>query len=156
LRKPLSITSPDHAWALAIYLMLAGAITIIGNNTTSAIYRAAGENVADVWGTLVMVFAGSALISAITARRSRTPETNMLLEMWACWGLSANLFFFCWKIWERFGEAAQSSLTFGGIFAVGALLRALQIIHERMIIKKARAFPVKSDPVLADPREDNS
>jgi hypothetical protein len=55
---------------------------------------------------------------------------------------------------RHFGASALGTISFAAAFAVGQILRALQIKSEIGIIKIARQYQVKASPVLADPRDD--
>lgn len=154
-RKPLSITSPNHAVALANYffLGLSGVLLVIGSNA-NAMSRAMGEAIADIWGVTLAMSAFFAFFSALAARKARRPEYNLKMEMYACVGLTLNLAFFMVCIGVRFGVAGLTTLMFALAFGVGFAWRVFQIIQEQRLIKKARANPHESDPVMADPRNE--
>jgi hypothetical protein len=155
-RKPLSITSPDHAIALSCYFMLGffGFIFVAGGANSSSFPRAVGEAITDIWGTTVMLAGLGAFLAAVTIRKTSRPEHNLWVEMWFDWALFAGLGFFAAVTWVTYGAQAISLFIFGAIFSIGALLRAIQIIREQRILAMARAHARESDPVLADPRED--
>jgi len=154
-RKPLSITSPNHAVALANYffLGLSGALLVIGN-TPNAMSRAMGESIADVWGVTLSMGAFLAFFAALAAKKARRPEYNLKIEMYSCIGLTLNLTFFMVAVGARFGIAGITTLMFALAFAVGFGWRVFQIMSEQRLLKKARANPHESDPVMADPRNE--
>jgi hypothetical protein len=155
-KKPLSITSPNHAVALAVYFILglSGLLTALGPDGTGAMARSAGDNISDVWAVTLCMSSWLALGSALAAKRARKPEYNLKMEMWACIGLTVNLLAFIIAVSMRFGFAGITSLTFGAAFALGFGWRVVQIISERNLLKKARANPHESGPVMADPRNE--
>lgn len=158
MKKPLSITSPTHAVALANYCVLgfSGLLFIMnsGSSGPKLMERARGEMISDIWGASLMLFGFAAFAAAIAAKRSKMPEHNLRVEMWACSGLAINLGFFFSVLLESAGQAALTTLFFTLTFALGALFRAVQISVEQRLLKAARLHPVKSDAVLADPRDE--
>lgn len=155
-KKPLSITSPNHAVALAIYFVLglSGLLSVLSPTNTGAMARAAGENIADVWAVTLCMTSWLAFASALAAKKARKPEYNLKMEMWACIGLTINLLYFMLMVGIRFGSAGVTSLAFGAAFAIGFGWRALQIAGEQRLLRKARANPHESGPVMADPRNE--
>lgn len=153
MKKPLAITSPNHAVALANYffLGLSGVAMVIGNNP-NAMSRAMGEGIADIWGVTLAMSAFFAFFSALAARKARRPEYNLKMEMFACIGLTLNIAFFMIAVGTRFGISGLTTLMFALAFGVGFAWRVFQIAKEQTLIKKARANPHESDPVMADPR----
>lgn len=158
MKKPLSITSPDHAVALANYFILgfAGMLFVINKEAGGSrlIERVAGLGVADVWATTLMIFGFMAFVSALSARRARRPENSIRFEMYACIGLFLNLGFFTGIILAG-SASAITTMSFAATFAVGAGFRVVQIFVEQRRVKLARRHPVESDSVLADPREEH-
>lgn len=156
-RKPLSITSPTHGMALAGYFFLGflGVFAILTFHTTdNAIVKLMGNPMVDVWSVTLTISAFGCLISAVAAAKARRPENNLRLEAIFAFGLFLNLTYLCVMI-SSYGPRAILSIAAFGAFAVGALFRAIQILVERGKVKKARMNPSISDPVLADPREED-
>lgn len=157
MKKPLSITSPNHAVAVSLYAMLGltGLLGVANINRTSPVYSFMGPVMADVWFTTLMIFGFAAAIAAMGAKKARRPENALTYEMFACAGLVVNMAYFIYIVWTFF-PAGLASSTFATVFVFGFTLRAVQIWREQRIIKKARANPsVSDDPLLADPREDD-
>jgi hypothetical protein len=156
MKKPLSITSPAHAWALVIYMMLgfSGLGGVLNLNNESAVTKSMGEGVADVWSTTLMLIGFGLFAAAVAASRTMRPEVNLRVEMILCTALFFNLTFFLVKLLEVAQSRAFTTFVFTLIFILGAGGRAWQINHEMGLIKKARAHPTEADPVMGDPRDD--
>jgi len=156
MKKPLSITSPTHAWALVTYMMLgfSGLGGVLNLNKESAVTKAMGEGVADVWSTTLMLIGFGLFAAAVAASRAPRPEVNLKVEMILCVALAANLVFFLVKLVEVSQSRAFTTFVFALIFIIGSGGRAWQIYYEMGLIKKARAHPTEADPVMGDPRDD--
>lgn len=156
MKKPLSITSPNHAVALASYFMLGMAgLTYVLNKDSGVgklLVATNGHLVADIWSISLMAFGFAAFGSAVTAKFSPRPEHHLRLEMWACVALSIDLLHLVFLIVERSGPAG---ISFVVPFLLGAVFRAIQIFFEQRLLKRARQHPMKSDSVLADPRDEH-
>jgi hypothetical protein len=158
MKKPLSITSPDHAIALSMYFMLglSGLLGVLNLNKTSGAYEAMGDLMSDVFSTTLMIFGFVAFFSAMSAKKRRRPENSLTYEMYACAGIAVDLLYFLSIVFINFGSRGFSTGSFAMIFVVGSSWRFFQIISEQKAIKKARASQVTADEsLLADPREDH-
>jgi len=158
MKKPLAITSPDHAVALSLYFMLGltGLFGVLNFNRSSSIIEAMGPVVADVWSTTLMIAGFSAFMSALSAKRSRRPEWGLLYEALGCAGLTLNMGWFLAIVSINFGARGFTSASFAMIFLVGCGLRVWQIWREHRLLRKARCNPtVSDDQLLADPREEH-
>lgn len=156
MKKPLSITSPDHGIALAMYFMLGfGGLGLILNKTSGSAARMVstyGLMVTDIWAVTLMICGFTAFFAAVAAKYSPRPEHNLWAEMYACIGLFFNLGFFIHLVLTTIGVG---SIAFLLPFFIGSGFRALQIFLEQRLIRKARLHPRQSDPMLADPRDDD-
>lgn len=156
MKKPLSITSPNHSWALACYFMLGmGGLGYALNKSSSVAKTMVGEYgpvTTDIWAVSLMVFGFFAFGSAATARFSLRPEHHLWLEMWCCVVLALDLGILALLFATKIG---LPSISFILPFCLGAALRATQIFFEQRLLKRARRHPMKSDSVLADPREEH-
>ncbi len=154
--RPLSITSPNHAVALSVYgiIGLSGLLFVVKVTTDSVMHRAAGGAITDVWGTVLMIAGFAAFFSAQFAKRSSKPEHNLRVEMFADIALFVSLGYASVMIFKELGPAAITTGLWTIAFSLGTLLRAAQIFFEVRLLKKARAHPKTSAPVLADPREE--
>lgn len=157
MKKALSVTSPTHGMALAVYFFLGlfGLMGVLGLTQASAIAQAMGEGVGDIWSTTLMIVSFGCFSSAISAARARRPEHHLKVEMFFSLGLAANLGFLMYVVIESFGPKGIVSASLTSPFMIGALLRAGQIFLELRVIKKARAHPEVSEPVMADPRDEH-
>lgn len=156
MKKPLSITSPNHSWALVCYFMLgAGGFGYVVNKTSTIaglMVREHGALTTDIWAISLMVFGFCAFGSAATAKLSPRPEHHLWVEMWCCVVLALDLAFLVSLLAKELGLV---SISFVLPFFLGAAFRALQIFLEQRLLKRARLHPMKSDSVLADPREEH-
>lgn len=158
MKKPLSITSPDHAIALSMYFMLglSGLLGVLHLNRSSGVTQSMGEPMSDVFSTTLMIFGFVAFSSAMSAKKRRRPENSLTYEMYACAGIAVNLAYFLAIVFINFGPRGFQTGSFALIFVVGCTWRFFQIISEKKAIKKARASQVTSDEsILADPREEH-
>lgn len=157
MKKPLSITSPGHAWALVTYFMLgfSGLAGVLNLNKDSAITKAMGDGVADVWSTTLMLSAFGCFAAAVAASKASRPEVNLKTEMILNWALFFNLLYLFYMILLVSGLRGFTTLLFTLLFIVGSAFRAWQIKGELKLIKVARAHPTESDPVMGDPRDEH-
>lgn len=156
MKKALSVTSPDHAVALAAYFVLAlfGLVGVFHLTKSSSIFNAFPEGMADVWSTTLMISAGGSFLSALSAKRSRRPDDYLRMEMIFTLGLGVNLSYLMHVVSTSFGGSGFFTIAFAGAFALGSFARALQIYFDKRRVRKARANPkTESVPVLADPRD---
>lgn len=156
MKKPLSVTSPTHAVALAVYFILGllGLFYVLDFSSSSALAEAMGQ-FSDVWGTSLMVGGFGAFFSAIAAGRARLPESNLRLEMLFTASLSISMGLFTYLIVQSFGMMAITSVVQAIAFGLGTLFRSIQIFFEVRLIRLARAHPSESDPVMGDPRDEH-
>lgn len=157
MRKPLAITSPDHAAALSLYFIIgvSGLLIVLSKESGGGRIMAAmlGSGVADIWAVLLMVFGFGAFGAAVSARKASAPERSLRVEMWSCIGLFlALLLFFC-VIVASVGVSGLITGSFALAIGVGSGLRAFQIVREQRILREARKHPSPSDSMLADPRD---
>lgn len=157
MKKPLSITSPGHAWSLVTYFMLGltGLSGVLSLNKQSGVIAFMGEGVADVWSTTLMLAGWGAFASAIGAMKADRPEVNLKTEMLLCYALFFNLVFFFYVVLTSSGLKGLNTALFTLLFIVGSVFRAWQIKGELRLIKAARAHPSEADPVMGDPRDDD-
>lgn len=141
MKKPLSITSPTHAVALAVYFILGilGLFYTVGVTKSNALAAAVGQGLTDLWGASLMICGFGAFLSAIAAGRARAPEANLRLEMIFCIGLFLNMGLFMYIAYEAVGAMALGAIVQAGAFGVGSFFRALQIAVEQRMIKKAKS-----------------
>lgn len=154
MTKPLSVTSPTHAVALAVYFILGllGAFYVLKLSSSSALATAMGP-IADVWGTTLLVSGFGAFFSAIAAGRAKSPEANLRLEMLFTLGLFFAMGLFAYLAVVAFGTMAITSIVQALAFGLGALFRSVQIFFEVRLIRLAKAHPT-SAPVMGDPRDE--
>jgi len=157
MKKALSVTSPNHGMALAVYFFLGifGLLGVLGLTNDSAITRSMGEAIGDIWSTTLMISSFGCFSAALSASKARKPEYHLRSEMYFCLALALNLGFLMYVVGANFGLRGVISASLAAPFMFGALLRAWQIKHERKLIKVARAHPEEAEPVMADPRDDN-
>lgn len=157
MKKPLSVSSPTHAIALAVYFMLgfSGFMGVFNLSNASRVVQAMGEGNSDVWATTLMIGGWGALTSAIAAKKARRPEYNLRLEKIFCLTIFVNLSYYTCILLTNFGDRGISTALFSATFALGALFRAIQLFFERRLIKRARANPEPAEPVMADPRDES-
>lgn len=155
MKKPLSVTSPTHAVALAVYFILGllGTFYLLKLSASSALAASLGP-FADVWGTSLMVSGFGAFASAIAAGKSKSPESNLRLEMLFTLGLAISMGLFSYLAVRAFGMMAVTSIIQAVAFGTGALFRSIQIFFEVRLIGRARAHPSESEPVMGDPRDE--
>lgn len=155
MKRALSVTSPTHAVALAVYFILGllGLFYVLKLSSSSALAQAMGPGVADVWGTSLMICGFGSFFSAIAAGKSKNPEANLRLEMLFTLGLFFNMALFSYMVINGFGMMAITSVVQALAFGIGSLLRSIQIFFEVRLIGRARAHPTESDPVMGDPRD---
>lgn len=155
MKKALSVTSPTHGMALAVYFFLGifGLLGVFGLTNDSAITKAMGEGIGDIWSTTLMIASFGCFFSAIFASRARRPEHHLHTEMLFSLALAVNLGFLMYVVIDNFGLKGAISAFLTSPFVFGALIRAWQIWYERRLIKSARAHPEESEPVMADPRD---
>lgn len=156
MKKPLSVTSPIHAVALAVYFILGlmGLFYVLGISSSSALAQALNHGMGDVWGTSLMVAGFGAFLSAIAASRASSPEGNLRLEMIFAFAMSISMFLFTYLVSKTFGMVAVTSILQSVALGLGCLLRSVQIFFELRLIKRARAHPSEADPVMGDPRDE--
>lgn len=156
MKKPLSITSPTHAWALVTYFMLGfvGLSGVLSLNKQSGVIASMGEGVADVWGTTLMLAGFGAFAAAVAAGKAAKPEVNLKTEMILCVALFFNISFFLYMVLLSSGWRGFTTAVFSLLFIIGSAFRAWQIRYELKLIVQARAHPSEADPVMGDPRDD--
>jgi hypothetical protein len=156
MRKPLSITSPDHAVALSLYFIIgvSGVLLTLnkdqGGGRLMALFGGAG--LTNIWAVTLAAFGFGAFFASLSARKASRPERSIRVEMWMCIGLFLDLGFFFYAIVSLLGLAGLVTGSFSFAIALGTGLRAIQILVEQRRLRQAREHPLKSDPVLADPR----
>ena len=155
MKRPLSITSPTHAWALVTYFILgfSGLAGILNFNSQSSVIAAMGDGVADIYSTILLLSGWGCFVAAIVASKSLKPEYLLLIEMYLCMTIFVDLSFFLCKAIEVAGWRGFTTALFAVIFVAGSALRAWQIRYELKLIRVARAHPSEADPVMGDPRD---
>lgn len=157
MKKPLSITSPVHVMALVAYLAMgvSGFLYMTRSNTSPALQELAGRGVFDVWATMLTLSGFAALYFAVSAKFSARPEASLRGESLAALSIGLCISLYLASLFAVHGSSALTTSIFSAVFALGAILRCVQVTYELHRIKNARANPVKSDPVLAEPHTKN-
>lgn len=150
--KPLSITSPTHAWALTTYFILgfSGLAGLFNFSSQSTVMQSMGP-IADVWSTIIMLSGFGSFFAAIAASRALRPEYNLASEMSLNVAMFVSLIYFFYMTVYTAGLKGFTTAVFALVFILGSGMRAWQIKHELNLIKSARIHPTDADPDMGDP-----
>lgn len=153
--KPVTVTSPTHASAVAFVLgQLALAVQLVnGTATTRALDTAIGRGAAWVVPVVMIAACAGVLTSVATMKRLADPSDALRLEgvSWALLGIVSLAY--AWSLTSTYGwPGGATTQTYAWSFGVGCCGRVWQILRDLTRYKRAASIGAPADPApLGEP-----
>lgn len=153
MNKPVTITTPTHALAVAIYFFQAalGICQILDLATAKAMIGIVGQIPTDLWALLLIMAGIMAAFSVLTAHK--TPVRALQIEFWSV--LTVGLLNVCYELSLLVGMGLGEALTtqlFTTSVAIGCIARAMQARRDRMRV--IRSMHSSTVAVVAGEKEE--
>jgi hypothetical protein len=144
--RSVRITTTTHAMAITGYFVL------IVFSIAFAVGATAVRSIAtflpfpiEFWAIAFMLGALSSMVASLIAPRLSDPTHALTAEMVGCALTSVCIALYEVALIRAIGATALATQILVSGLALGAALRAIQILHERHMIKKARHAPDDHD-----------
>lgn len=153
MNKAVTITTPTHALAVAIYFFQAalGICHILDLATAKSMTELTGPIVADLWA-LALIMSGIAAAGAVLTAHA-TPVRALQIEFWAV--LTIGALNVGYELSLAFGMGLGEALTtqlFTTSVAIGCIARAVQARRDR--VRAVRSTHSSTVAVVAGEKED--
>lgn len=159
MNRPLVITTPTHAVALATYAGQAclGVLYVIGVASADSMRSLVGGTVTTLWALALFSCGLMCLIAAMTAPGRPDPDPALRLEFYGAVGLAGLCLLYEVTLVSGFGFLGVATTQVLALsVAGGALGRAVQIKRERGKLARARAHPLPAEPPPLAEQDDDT